>query len=65
MIKKKDFDALALSMNINPKALESIYSKFKKILPNWIAFIKQSFLSKAMQKSYIELIETKHQHLFQ
>jgi len=64
-LKKKDFDALALSMNINPKALESIYSKFKKILPNWIAFIKQSFLSKAMQKSYIELIETKHQNLFQ
>ena len=64
-LKKKDFDALALSMNINPKALESIYSKFKKILPNWIEFIKQSFLSKAMQKSYIELIETKHQNLFQ
>ena len=64
-IKKKDFDALALSMDINPKVLESIYSKFKKILPNWIEFIKQSFLSKAMQKSYIELIETKHQNLFQ
>lgn len=64
-IKKKDFDALATSMNINTKVLVRIYTKFEKILPNWIEFIKQSFLSKAMQKSYIELIEAKHQNLFQ
>lgn len=64
-LKKKDFDALAISMNINAKALESIYAKFEKVLPNWIDFIKQSFLSKTMQKNYIELIKTKHQNLFQ
>ncbi|HNF48577.1 MAG TPA: HipA domain-containing protein [Chitinophagales bacterium] len=64
-LKKKDFDALAISMNINTKVLESIYTKFEKVLPNWIDFIKQSFLSKAMQKSYIELIQKKHYNLFQ
>jgi len=64
-LKKKDFDALALSMNINTKALESIYTKFEKVLPNWIDFIKQSFLSKTMQKKYIELIQGKHKNLFQ
>lgn len=63
-IKKKDFDALATSMNINTKVLESVYTKLKKALPNWIDFIQQSFLSKAMQKNYIGLIETKHQNLF-
>ena len=52
-------------MNINTKVLESIYTKFEKVLPYWIDFIKQSFLSKAMQKKYIELITNKHQNLFQ
>ena len=64
-LKKKDFDALAISMNINTKVLDSIYTKFEKALPKWIDFIKQSFLSKTMQKNYIELIETKYQNLFQ
>jgi serine/threonine-protein kinase HipA len=64
-LKKKDFDALALSMDINTKVLGSIYTKFEKVLPKWIDFIKQSFLSKSMQKNYIELIQAKHQNLFQ
>lgn len=64
-LRKKDFDAFAISMNINTKVLASIYAKFEKVLPSWIEFIKQSFLSKAMQKNYIELIKTKHQNLFQ
>lgn len=63
-LKKRDFDALATSMNINTKVLESIYTKFEKALPNWITFIKQSFLSKTMQKNYIELIEVRHINLF-
>ena len=64
-LKKKDFDALAISMNINTKVLESIYTKFEKVLPNGIEFIKQSFLSKTMQKNYIELLKLKHSNLFQ
>ena len=64
-MRKKDFDALALSMDINTHVLESIYTKFKIILPNWINFIKQRFLSKSMQKSYLEFIQDKFQHLFQ
>jgi serine/threonine-protein kinase HipA len=63
-LKKKDFDALASSMGINTKVLESIYTKFEKALPNWIDFIQQSFLSKTMQKNYIELIQVKHINLF-
>jgi serine/threonine-protein kinase HipA len=63
-LKKKDFDALASNLEINTKVLNSIYAKFEKALPNWIDFIKQSFLSKAMQKNYIELLQTKHKNLF-
>lgn len=63
-LKKKDFDALASNLEINTKVLNSIYAKFANALPNWIDFIKQSFLSKAMQKNYIELLQTKHKNLF-
>ena len=64
-LKKKDFDILASALGINLKASASIYTRFKNVLPVWINFIKQSFLSKAMQKNYIELIQTKHKNLFQ
>jgi serine/threonine-protein kinase HipA len=63
-LKRKDFDVLALNMQINTKVLESIYYKFEYIVPTWISFIKQSFLSKSMQKNYIELIERKHKIIF-
>ncbi|MBL0079063.1 MAG: HipA domain-containing protein [Bacteroidetes bacterium] len=63
-LKKKDFDALASNLEINTKVLNSIYAKFENALTNWIDFIKQSFLSKAMQKNYIELLQTKHKNLF-
>lgn len=64
-LKKTDFDALAINMNINKKVLENIYTKFERVLPLWIEFIKESFLSKGMQKRYIQLIETRYQNLFQ
>jgi serine/threonine-protein kinase HipA len=63
-LKKKDFDVLASNMEINSKVLESIYVKFEKILSSWIEFIHQSFLSKAMQKKYINLIQLQHNTLF-
>jgi serine/threonine-protein kinase HipA len=63
-LQKKDFDALALSLQIKSKALEKIYSKFKKVLPAWKELIIKSFLSNSSQTKYINLIETKHKNLF-
>jgi len=63
-LKKKDFNALALSMNINKKTLENIYTRFENILPIWIELIKESFLSTEMQHNYIEIIESRHRNLF-
>ena len=60
-IAKKDFDALATSLNINEKSLRAIYNRFDKISPAWEALIKQSFLSTATQKAYISLIQQNHQ----
>ncbi|MFZ1379715.1 MAG: HipA domain-containing protein [Saprospiraceae bacterium] len=63
-ITKGDFDTLASSMDINEKVLFRIYNKFNSVLPTWIEFIKQSYLSKAMQDKYIQLIKAKHQSFF-
>ena len=63
-ITKGDFDTLASSMDINEKVLFKIYNKFNSVLPTWIEFIKQSYLSKAVQDKYIQLIKAKHQSLF-
>ena len=56
-ISKKDFDALAISLNINEKSLQAIYNRFATIIPAWEEFIKQSFLSAGTQKAYISLIQ--------
>jgi serine/threonine-protein kinase HipA len=63
-ITKGDFDTLASSMDINEKVLFKIYNKFNSVLPTWIEFIKQSYLSKAMQDKYIQFIKAKHQSFF-
>lgn len=63
-ITKGDFDTLASSMDINEKVLFRIYNKFNSVLPTWIEFIKQSYLSKAMQDKYIQLIKANHQSFF-
>ena len=64
-LSRKDFDILAMHMDINKKVLESIYARFEKVLPTWFDFIKQSFLSKSMQKQYMDLIKKRHAILFQ
>ncbi|MDX9789423.1 MAG: HipA domain-containing protein [Candidatus Kapabacteria bacterium] len=63
-LRLSDFNLLAESLKINEKSLQSIYSRFNKVLPKWIAFIQQSFLSKEIQENYIELLNFKHKKLF-
>lgn len=63
-LKKNDFDLLAASLKINEKSLNAIYNRFNKVLPKWIAFIEESFLSKEMQTKYIDLLNSKHRKIF-
>jgi serine/threonine-protein kinase HipA len=63
-LKRGDFDSLARSLKINEKSLQSIYIRFKDMLPGWTAFIQQSFLSKEMQGKYIEQLNVRYQKLF-
>lgn len=59
-----DFNKLAESLMINDKVLKTIYSRFDKVFPKWTTFIRQSFLSKAMQDNYIYLLHSRHNKLF-
>jgi hypothetical protein len=52
-------------LKINDKSLHSIYVRFEKILPTWIAFIDQSFLSQKYKENYTEMIIKKHKKLFE
>lgn len=63
-LKLNDFNVLAGSLNINEKPLEHIYKRFTKLQPVFVAFIKQSFLSKEMQESYIALLNENYKKLF-
>jgi len=64
-INIKDFNVLANSLKINEKSQQAIYARIKKILPKWIACIHNSFLSKDLQKTYIEMLQKKHAKLFE
>jgi len=63
-INIKDFNVLANSLKINEKSQQAIYARLNKILPKWIACIHDSFLSKNLQKTYMEMLQKKHVKLF-
>lgn len=63
-LKLNDFNVLAASLNINEKSLRAIYNRFTKVLPKWLDFIQQSFLSNEMQKDYIALLKMRSEKLF-
>lgn len=63
-INIKDFNVLANSLKINEKSQQAIYARIKKILPKWVECIHNSFLSKDLQKTYIEMLQKKHAKLF-
>ena len=60
----KDFNVLANSLKINEKSQQAIYVRLNKVLPKWNACIHDSFLSKSLQKSYIDMLQKKHAKLF-
>lgn len=58
-LRLKDFNALAKSLDINDKSLQSIYLRFIKAYPKWVELTKQSLLSNEMQGNYLNLISEK------
>ncbi|MCE5178276.1 MAG: HipA domain-containing protein [Porphyromonadaceae bacterium] len=56
-LKKTDFDSLLKTMKVDDKAIENVYDKFRKILPEWLTFIDSSFLPDEMKVDYKALIQ--------
>lgn len=50
------FDNLLKSFKVDEKAIENIYVKFRKVLPQWYDFIDISFLPEPMKAQHKQLI---------
>lgn len=58
-LKKSDFDNLLKTFKVDEKAIENVYDKFRKILPQWYDFIDVSFLPEQMKEEYKYLIQNR------
>lgn len=58
-LKKNDFDSLLKTMKVDDKAIENVYDKFRKVIPEWLLFIDSSFLPDEMKEEYKTLIQEK------
>lgn len=58
-IKRKDFETAMKGAGLDQKVIENIFNKHKRLIPQWINFIDQSFLSESMKKKYKELLHRK------
>lgn len=55
-LKKNDFDALAMHLQLNPKMVDSTYKRFASHIPKFYSFIDMSFLPEELKLSYKNLI---------
>lgn len=55
-LNRNDFQVLATSLKISNKSLEAIYKRFEAILPTWLSWIDQSFLTEEFKDEYSHLI---------
>jgi serine/threonine-protein kinase HipA len=58
-LKKVDFDSFLKTMKVDDKAIENVYDKFRKVIPEWLLFIDSSFLPDEMKEQYKTLIQEK------
>lgn len=58
-LKKVDFDSLLKTMKVDDRAIENVYDKFRKVIPEWLLFIDSSFLPDEMKEQYKTLIQEK------
>ena len=56
-IKRKDFDALFDSFEIDSKSKTNVFEKFNLALPKWNDLLERSFLPDEMKGRYIELVK--------
>lgn len=62
-LKKADFDSLLKTMKVDDKAIENVYEKFRKVIPEWLTFIDSSFLPDEMKEEYKTLIQERSKNI--
>ena len=62
-IKKKDFEIAMKGAGLEPKVIDNIFKKYKKLIPKWNKFIESSFLSDLMKQEYKSLLEKKAEQI--
>lgn len=55
-IKRSDFEKAMFSSGLNPKVVERIFAKFKKVISTWMDIIDTSFLPSKMKLAYKDKI---------
>lgn len=55
-LKKSDFLKAFSSNGLDIKSIERIFSKFEKVIPEWVEFINLSFIPDKMKTEFIDLI---------
>jgi serine/threonine-protein kinase HipA len=58
-IKKTDFEIAMKGAGLDPKVIDNIFKKYKKLIPKWNKFIESSFLNDSMKQEYKSLIDKK------
>lgn len=58
-LRRADFDALMKTMKVDERAVENVYEKFRRVIPEWLAFIDMSFLPEELKDAYKTLIESR------
>jgi serine/threonine-protein kinase HipA len=62
-IKKRDFEIAMKGAGLEPKVIDNIFNKYKKLIPKWNIFIERSFLSDALKQEYKSLIDKKAEQI--
>ena len=62
-ITRKDFEAAMARFEIDQKAFDNIFLRFKKAIPKWHAFVENSFLTDEMKGAYQVMIGKKAKHI--
>jgi hypothetical protein len=58
-LTRQHFLGAMTASGLDEKVCDNIFARFQRILPEWEACIRQSFLPKEMQEQYIELIRSR------
>lgn len=62
-LNRNDFQVLATSLKISNKSLGAIYHRYEAILPTWLSWIAQSFLTEEFKDEYTQLVTRRFKKL--